>query len=87
MTSYTKFELPMCEETARDLLGIARFDDMTDEERTLIEACKVAFGRTWKSKLSIMWSTGDYHTVAANLIPGLQRLRNTRGVEWLYRKA
>ena len=80
----TKFELPMCEETARDLLGIAWLDDMTDEERTLIEACKLAFGHTWKSKISIMWSTGDYYTISAKFIPGLQRLRNTRGVKWLY---
>ena len=60
---------------------------MTDEERTLIETVKKTLGRTWKSKLSVMWQTGCYHTVPADIIPLLQRLRNTRGPTWLYRNA
>lgn len=41
-------------------------------------------GRSWKSKLSIMWSTGDY--IPAELDAPLQQIRNAFGPRWLYRQ-
>lgn len=58
--------------------------ELTDEQREALEACKAAHGRTWKSKLRLMWmycSYSDYGMESHSR--GLQQVRNQFGPTWL----
>jgi hypothetical protein len=56
---------------------------LSAEENAALSAFRSAKGRSWKAALQLNWERSHYPGVDANVSSVLQRMRNTRGPEWL----
>ncbi len=54
------------------------------EQRAALQRYASANGRTWKSKLSLAWSTGEDEQEPDS--SALRQVRNTLGPTWLMRR-
>jgi hypothetical protein len=56
----------------------------TAEELSTINAARSCYGGNWKAELAGAWLTGKYSIgLTSNERDALQRIRNSRGPEWL----
>lgn len=58
-------------------------DALSESEKEAIEAFRASKGRTWKAALGACWERSHYPGMTVGHAAALQRLRNTRGPEWL----
>ena len=56
----------------------------TKEQVNALKACREAWGRYWKSRLSQSWMSGRYLEMI-DFERELQQVRNSGGPSWLYR--
>ncbi len=56
---------------------------LSANEKSALEAFQAHAGRNWKSALAANWERSLYPGVEGDVAAALQRLRNTRGPQWL----
>lgn len=62
-------------------------DKLSAEQLDALQRVKRVHGRTWKSKLSDAWMTGNYRAIGMESHSHLlQQVRNDFGPSWLYSK-
>ena len=64
-----------------------QFEPLSEDQNHAIAVFSETYGANWKQELSNCWQRSGYPRVSDEVGATLQKLRNTHGPSWLFRKA